>query len=91
MIKPYQVVPFSVEKIGRLEEKASTLSLKELKEAYENNKAESDRCLETNKVLNRIIIFKKREAEEDEICKEICGPCQNGDHKRCQLTECDCD
>ncbi len=29
--------------------------------------------------------------EEDEICKENCGPCQNGDHKHCQLTECDCE
>ncbi len=27
---------------------------------------------------------------EDEICKENCGPCQNGNHNYCQSTECNC-
>ena len=31
-----------------------------------------------------------RVVKEPEGCKETCGPCQNGDHKNCDLTECDC-
>ena len=30
-------------------------------------------------------------SEDREGCKEICGPCQNGDHEHCQLEECDCE
>lgn len=31
-----------------------------------------------------------RVVKEPEGCKETCGPCQNGDHENCDLTECDC-
>ena len=28
--------------------------------------------------------------KEDKVCIEMCGACQNGDHKNCQLVECEC-
>jgi len=54
-MKPYQVVPFSKEKLRRLELKASNHTTEELKEMIEDNKAESLWCLETNILLKSII------------------------------------
>lgn len=55
MIKPYQITPFSKEKIKRLEKLALSKSIKELKDFYETNLVESKRCLATNEIINRVI------------------------------------
>ena len=43
-----------------------------------------------NETEGDAIYEKWRVVKIQEGCKEVCGSCQNGDHKNCDLTECDC-